>query len=86
MLYIGDLKCKLFSNLSMQRPKRPFGEFITHPPLPPSFSTDDDSWGNDHSKGSLPGAGEEEAVKLPSVQLLYVLSSNALVCTSICKV
>lgn len=86
MLYIGNLKCKLFSKLSTQRPKRPFGEFITHPPSPPSFSMDDDSWGNDHSKGSLPNAGEEEAVKLPSVQLLCVLSSNALVCTSICKV
>lgn len=85
MLYFGDLKSKLFSKLSMQRPKRPFGEFITHPPSPPSFSTDDDSWRNDDSKGSLPDAGEEEAVRLPSVRLLCVLSSNASVCTSICK-
>lgn len=78
-------KASCFQKLSMQRPKRPFGEFITHPPSPPSFSTDDDSWRNEHSKGSLPDAGEEEAVRLPSVRLLCALSSNASVCTSICK-
>lgn len=75
----------VFKNSPCRDPKGHLGNSLLTLHRLHRFLRDDDSWRNEHSKGSLPDAGEEEAVRLPSVRLLCALSSNASVCTSICK-
>lgn len=80
---ISNASC--FQNSPCRDPKDHLGNSLLTLHRLLRFLRDDDSWRNEHSKGSLPDAGEEEAVRLPSVRLLCALSSNASVCTSICK-